>query len=91
MRLISPQFVSEAFARFWNGEYPPPFSPEGQGLQALKILTNLHLSLSGGASTFVSVSTSLLQALVKASKMKDPRIAVGMPCYSARFYNKDIR
>ena len=40
------------------------------------ILTNLHLSLSGGASTFVSVSTSLLQALVKASTMKNPRIAI---------------
>jgi len=40
------------------------------------ILTNLHLSLSGGASTFVSVSTSLLQAIVKASTMKDPRIAI---------------
>ncbi|EDU50387.1 conserved hypothetical protein [Pyrenophora tritici-repentis Pt-1C-BFP] len=70
-------FVSEAFARFWSGDYPPPFSPEeAQGLQALKILTNLHLSLSGGASTFVSVSTSLLQALVKASNMKEPIIAI---------------
>jgi hypothetical protein len=70
-------FVSQAFS-IWKGEYPPPFSPDGQGRQALMILTNLHLSMSGGASAFVSVSTSLLQALVKASTMEDPRIAVGM-------------
>ncbi|RMZ72099.1 hypothetical protein GMOD_00007093 [Pyrenophora seminiperda CCB06] len=69
-------FVSEAFARFWTGDHPPPFSPRGQGLQALKIFSNLHLSLSGGASTFVSVSTSLLQAMVKASAMENPRIAI---------------
>ncbi|CAN9301975.1 unnamed protein product [Alternaria alternata] len=68
-------FVSQAFS-IWKGEYPPPFSPDGQGRQALMILTNLHLSMSGGASAFVSVSTSLLQALVKASTMEDPRIAV---------------
>ncbi|KAB2108063.1 hypothetical protein AG0111_0g4548 [Alternaria gaisen] len=68
-------FVSQAFS-IWKGEYPPPFSPDGQGRQALMILTNLHLSMSGGASAFVSVSTSLLQAPVKASTMEDPRIAI---------------
>lgn len=69
-------FVSQAFS-IWRGEFPPPFSPDGQGQQALMLLTNLHLSMSGGASAFVSVSTSLLQALVKASTMFKPRIAVG--------------
>ncbi|KAI4692186.1 uncharacterized protein J4E84_003154 [Alternaria hordeiaustralica] len=68
-------FVSQAFS-IWRGEFPPPFSPDGQGQQALMLLTNLHLSMSGGASAFVSVSTSLLQALVKASTMHEPRIAV---------------
>jgi len=68
-------FVSQAFS-IWRGEFPPPFSPDGQGQQALMLLTNLHLSMSGGASAFVSVSTSLLQALVKASTMFEPRIAV---------------
>jgi hypothetical protein len=68
-------FVSQAFT-IWRGDFPPPFSPEGQGQQALMLLTNLHLSMSGGASAFVSVSTSLLQALVKSSTMEDPRIAV---------------
>ncbi|KAH6878194.1 hypothetical protein BKA58DRAFT_452211 [Alternaria rosae] len=68
-------FVSQAFS-IWRGGFPPPFSPDGQGQQALMLLTNLHLSMSGGASAFVSVSTSLLQALVKASTMFEPRIAV---------------
>jgi hypothetical protein len=68
-------FVSQAFT-IWRGDFPPPFSPDGQGQQALMLLTNLHLSMSGGASAFVSVSTSLLQALVKSSTMEDPRIAV---------------
>ncbi|KAI4690776.1 uncharacterized protein J4E88_002249 [Alternaria novae-zelandiae] len=68
-------FVSQAFS-IWRGEFPPPFSPDGQGQHALMLLTNLHLSMSGGASAFVSVSTSLLQALVKASTMFEPRIAV---------------
>jgi hypothetical protein len=69
-------FVSEAFS-IWRNEYPPPFSPDGQGRQALIVLTNLHLSMRGGASTFVSVGTSLLQVMVKASTMENPRIAIG--------------
>ncbi|EUC47864.1 hypothetical protein COCMIDRAFT_34602 [Bipolaris oryzae ATCC 44560] len=68
-------FVSQAFS-IWRGEYPPPFTPDGEGRAALKLLTNLHLCLKGGASTFVSLSTSLLQALVKASTMDDPWIAI---------------
>jgi hypothetical protein len=84
-------FVSQAFS-IWRGEYPPPFSSDGQGREALMLLTNLRrclekvyikntlimldLSLKGGASTFISLSTSLLQALVKASSMNDPKIAV---------------
>jgi hypothetical protein len=70
-------FVSEAFT-IWRGHFPSPFSPDGQGKQALMLLTNLHLSMKGGASCFVSVSTSLLQVMVKASTMKRPRIAVGV-------------
>jgi hypothetical protein len=70
-------FVSEAFT-IWRGRFPSPFSPDGQGKQALMLLTNLHLSMKGGASCFVSVSTSLLQVMVKASTMKRPRIAVGV-------------
>ena len=69
-------FVSKAFT-IWRGEFPPPFSLDGQGKQALMLLTNLHLSMKGGTSAFVSVSTSLLQAMVKASTMKRPRLAVG--------------
>jgi hypothetical protein len=53
------------------------FTPEGEGMQAIKLLTNRHLSKKGGASAFVSVSTSLLQMLVKASAMVEPMIAVG--------------
>ncbi|XP_014561189.1 hypothetical protein COCVIDRAFT_87601 [Bipolaris victoriae FI3] len=68
-------FVSQAFS-IWRGEHPPPFTPDGEGRAALKLLTNLHLCLKGGASTFVSLSTSLLQALVKASTMDDPCIAI---------------
>ncbi|KAI4651304.1 uncharacterized protein J4E78_007995 [Alternaria triticimaculans] len=68
-------FVSEFFST-WRGDFLPPFSPDGQGQQAIMMLTNIHLSMSGGASAFVSVSTSLLQALVKASTMVEPRIAV---------------
>jgi hypothetical protein len=61
----------------WRGQFLPPFTPEGEGMQAIKLLTNSHLSKSGGKSAFVSVSTSLLQVLVKASAMDNPRIAVG--------------
>ena len=32
-------FISQAFEN-WRGEYPPPFSPEGQGQQAIMVLTN---------------------------------------------------
>ncbi|KAF1832717.1 hypothetical protein BDW02DRAFT_410809 [Decorospora gaudefroyi] len=68
-------FVSQAFS-IWRNDFPPPFSPDGQGRQALILLTNLHLSMSGGTSAFVSVSASLLQAMVKALAMENPRIAV---------------
>lgn len=37
-------FTSQAFT-IWRGEYPPPFSPEGQGQQALMVLTNLRKPL----------------------------------------------
>ncbi|KAF2823324.1 hypothetical protein CC86DRAFT_384695 [Ophiobolus disseminans] len=70
-------FLSEAFS-IWRGPSPPPFSPaSAEGRQAISLLSNLHLSMnSGGASTWVSVSTSLLQALVKACSMERPRIAI---------------
>lgn len=34
-------FVSQAFT-IWRGEYPPPFTPDGEGRDALKLLTNLR-------------------------------------------------
>jgi hypothetical protein len=43
-------FVSEAHG-LWRGSYLPPFDPETeQGRKAIAFLTNLHLSMSGGAS-----------------------------------------
>jgi hypothetical protein len=43
-------FVSEAHG-LWRGPYLPPFDPETeQGQKAIAFLTNLHLSMSGGAS-----------------------------------------
>jgi hypothetical protein len=70
-------FVSEAFS-IWKGPYPPPFSSESaDGKLAINLLCNLHFSMtSGGASAWISVSTSLLQALVKACSMERPRIAL---------------
>jgi len=68
-------FVSEFFST-WRGDFLPPFTPDGQGQQAIMMLTNSHLNKDGGASAFVSVSTSLLQVLVKATTMREPRIAV---------------
>jgi hypothetical protein len=53
-------FTSEAFV-IWRGPFPPPFTPVGEGEQAIKLLTSWHLSMSaGGASAYISVSTSLL-------------------------------
>jgi hypothetical protein len=55
-------FTSEAFV-VWGGPLPPPFTPVGEGEQATKLLTSWHLSMSaGGASAYISVSTSLIQA-----------------------------
>lgn len=34
-------FVSQAFS-IWRGEHPPPFTPDGEGRAALKLLTNLR-------------------------------------------------
>jgi hypothetical protein len=68
-------FVSEAF-QMWKGSFPDPFQPDGAGKQALTILMNIHLSMKGGSSAFVSTTTSLLQALTKASSMSRPHIAV---------------
>lgn len=77
-------FVSQMFSQ-WTGPCVEPFS-EGHGQQALLLLTHSHMSPRGPASkgpasnsaalAFVSLTTSLLQALVMASKMKRPRIAV---------------
>lgn len=54
-------FLSEAHT-MWRGEYLEPFTFEGQGRQALMLLASNHLCMrGGGSSSFVSVSTSLLQ------------------------------
>jgi len=75
---VSEKFASETFSS-WPEELLAPFSPDDeQGLRKTLLLAHSHLSLRGGASCYVSVSTSLLQALVKAANMQDPRIAVGM-------------
>jgi hypothetical protein len=68
-------FVSEAF-QMWKGPFPEPFQPDGAGKQALTILMNIHLSMEGGSSTFISTTTSLLQAFTKASSMSKPHLAV---------------
>jgi hypothetical protein len=68
-------FVSEAF-QMWKGPFPEPFQPDRAGKQALTILMNIHLSMKGGSSAFVSTTTSLLQVLTKASSMSRPHIAV---------------
>jgi hypothetical protein len=64
----------------WRGRpFLQPFSPEGQGQQALDFLLNCHLSIDGGASAFVSVTTSLIQAFVKASNgMSRPFLSIIM-------------
>ncbi|KAH8726812.1 hypothetical protein GQ44DRAFT_612716 [Phaeosphaeriaceae sp. PMI808] len=68
-------FKSQMFT-LWKGKLPPPFQLEGQGKQAIDILLNIHFCMSGGASAWISVSTSLLQALVKACSMEQPRLAL---------------
>jgi hypothetical protein len=68
-------FVSEVF-QMWKGPFPEPFQPDGAGKQALTILMNIHLSMKGGSSAFVSTTSSLLQAFTKASSMSKPHIAV---------------
>jgi len=75
---VSEKFASEAFSS-WPEELLAPFSPDDeQGLRNTLLLAHSHLSMRGGASSYVSVSTSLLQALVKAASMQEPRIAVSM-------------
>jgi hypothetical protein len=37
---------------------------------------SIHLSMKGGSSTFISTTTSLLQAFTKASSMSKPHLAV---------------
>ena len=75
---VSEKFASEAFSS-WSEWLLAPFSPDDeQGLRSTLLLALPHLSKRGGASSYVSVSTSLLQALVMAANMQDPRIAVGM-------------
>ncbi|KAF1913627.1 hypothetical protein BDU57DRAFT_541030 [Ampelomyces quisqualis] len=68
-------FVSYTFTS-WARPFPPPFAPKGLGKHVLTILTHTHLSKQGGPSAFVSTTTSLLQALTKASAMLQPHIAV---------------
>jgi hypothetical protein len=68
-------FVSEVF-KSWNGPFPEPFKPEGAGKQAIRIFLNTHFSFTGGSSAFISSTTSLLQALCRASNMSKPHLAV---------------
>ncbi|KAF1942173.1 hypothetical protein EJ02DRAFT_490196, partial [Clathrospora elynae] len=58
-------FVSEAHS-IWRGPFLEPLSFEGQGQQALMLLANLYQSMCGGSSSsFVSLSKSLLQVMVR--------------------------
>lgn len=62
---------------YWNGPVLPPLNTEteeGRGITLL--LSNLHLSFEGDFSTYVSVGTSLLYVLNKASNMENPRLAL---------------
>ncbi|OAL56880.1 hypothetical protein IQ07DRAFT_21612 [Pyrenochaeta sp. DS3sAY3a] len=69
-------FTSEAHA-LWNGPLLPPFSFEEEGLRATMLMLNQHLSMeSETPSYFISVSTSLLASLSKASGMTNPFIAI---------------
>lgn len=69
-------FTSEAHS-LWNGPLLPPFSSEGEGQRATMLMLNQHLSMeSKTPSYFISVSTSLLASLSKASGMTNPSIAI---------------
>jgi hypothetical protein len=62
------------FWKIWTG-VPPPMPAEEN--QLMSLLAACHLHKEGGESTFISVSNSLLWALVKASSdMVKPRIAI---------------
>ncbi|KAF2132386.1 hypothetical protein P153DRAFT_383270 [Dothidotthia symphoricarpi CBS 119687] len=69
-------FISNAAFSVKNKSFLTPFAPEGQGLSTFLFFAKSHLSLKGNTSAFVSVSTSLLQAMVYASSMENPNIAI---------------
>ncbi|KAL5119553.1 hypothetical protein ACEQ8H_002618 [Pleosporales sp. CAS-2024a] len=70
-------FIAGAM-EFWNGpELPPPFDydePNGRRIMQLQALT--HFYKCQVPSSFVSVFSSLLEALVKAATMSRPHISM---------------
>ncbi|ORY19703.1 hypothetical protein BCR34DRAFT_595166 [Clohesyomyces aquaticus] len=67
-------FISEIFSS-WNGGVPPPVDPDSE--RSFMYLAHAHMSLFGNASVFVSVTTSLLQAINYAHEFdSDAQIAV---------------
>jgi hypothetical protein len=73
-------FVSSKYHHCWPRDkpLPPPLNPNGEMRPHFMADTNNHLSMTGGTSPYITVCTSLLQTMVKASNMENPRIAVGM-------------
>ncbi|KAF2467152.1 uncharacterized protein BDR25DRAFT_195517, partial [Lindgomyces ingoldianus] len=72
-KFVDGSFISELLS-YWNGPLPHPIAMGSH--ESFKILAIAHLSLTGNASCWVSVSTSLLQILNYASVMEDPQLAV---------------
>ncbi|KAL5409623.1 hypothetical protein PMIN06_008972 [Paraphaeosphaeria minitans] len=69
-------FVS-ALHSIWNGPLlPTPQLDTLDGRNSHLLLSNTHLSRTGNASAYISVATSLVQALNYAMAMEDPQIAV---------------
>ncbi|KAG9189682.1 hypothetical protein G6011_06550 [Alternaria panax] len=65
-------------AHIWPSDklLPPPLDPNGETRPYFMMDAHNHLSMSGGTSPYITVCTSLLQTLAKASNMQHPRIAV---------------
>ncbi|KAF1958675.1 hypothetical protein CC80DRAFT_502613 [Byssothecium circinans] len=68
-------FYTRGYAN-WHGQFLPPLSPDKDQV-ALLFLGHRHLSKTGGdASAYISVTTSLLQAMKYAATQRDPHIGL---------------
>ncbi|CAO2657533.1 Nn.00g036590.m01.CDS01 [Neocucurbitaria sp. VM-36] len=68
-------FLAGAFAPPYEWQKIPPPIPRNDPHHAFKIIAHLHLSKDGDSPLFIATSSSLIQVLVIASKLKNPRIA----------------